>query len=104
MVRVGALAGAPPSSAARNLRFDPACTPFRTGVEIGPNMSRTSSPLFVVLTLTFGVALGIVLDRGHPFVAAQATPPAARPELSANTTTPAVAVADGQAKASSEEE
>jgi serine protease Do len=67
-------------------------------------MSRTSSPLFLGLTLTFGVALGIVLDRGHPFVAAQATTPAARPELSANTTTPAVAVADGQAKASSEEE
>jgi len=36
-------------------------------------MSRTSSPIVLFFTLTLGVFLGVVLDRGGHFVSAQAT-------------------------------
>jgi serine protease Do len=69
-------------------------------------MSRTSSPLLLFLSLTVGVVLGVVLDHGRPFIAAQATTPGARPgaELSASSATPVVAIPDGQAKASSDDD
>jgi len=66
-------------------------------------MSRTSSPLLLSLTLTVGVALGVVLDRGRPFVAAQVANPTARAELSGPASA-AVAIADSSAKSSSDED
>jgi len=67
-------------------------------------MSRSSSPLLLFLTLTIGVAVGLMVDRGRPFVAAQTAAPAARPDLSSATTPPAVAAADIPTRASSENE
>jgi serine protease Do len=66
-------------------------------------MSRTSSPLLLGLTLLTGVGLGVAIDRGGPFVAAQATipAPAAHPEPSAP---PVTAEGEGQPKASGEDE
>src|SRR5690242_2071733 len=67
-------------------------------------MARTSPPLLLGLTLMVGVAVGVALDRGGPFVAAQATTPAARPELSAPAAAPAAAPGrDLHARASSED-
>src|SRR3990170_4466677 len=37
------------------------------------DMARTRTPLVLLATLTFGVFLGVALDRGGPFVAAQVT-------------------------------
>src|SRR4051794_4540314 len=78
----------------------PACAPLLIRRGDWSKMSRTSSPLFLFLSLTMGVVLGVALDRGRPFVAAQAAKPAARPELSAPSTTTAVAGTDNPAKAS----
>src|SRR6185437_5548431 len=76
-----------------------------------PIMSRTSSTLLLTLTLLVGMALGVALDRGGPFVAAQASIPATSPEPSgpANTaaTAPATALSaarDTATKPGSEDE
>ena len=39
-------------------------------------MARTRTPLVLLATLTFGMFLGVVFERGGPFVAAQVTRPA----------------------------
>ncbi len=55
-------------------------------------MSRTASPVLLCLTLAIGLALGVALDRGGPYVAAQATTPALRIEPAAPVTQPTAAI------------
>jgi serine protease Do len=65
-------------------------------------MSRSSSPLLLLLTLTVGVALGLVLERGRPSIIAQTSRPAARSDLSSSAPAPDAAVAEKSAKAAGE--
>jgi serine protease Do len=65
-------------------------------------MSRPNSPLLVVGTLSAGVLLGILLDRGGPFVAAQATA-TARPSAAPAAASTAPPVNEFPAKASTDE-
>ena len=68
-------------------------------------MSRSRSPILLLAALTAGVTLGIVLDRGAPYLSAQATssprpaPPAAPPSANA----PAASGSSVPAKATSDE-
>ena len=61
-------------------------------------MSRSPSPLLLVATLTLGVAAGVALDRGGPYVSAQAT----RGNHTEPTATALVASREAPAKPSSE--
>jgi serine protease Do len=72
-------------------------------------MSRTAPPLLLGVTLAIGVALGVALERGGPFVAAQATAtgPGARaePAAAASTAPPVLAVpGDSQPKPGDEDD
>ncbi len=68
-------------------------------------MARTAPPLLLGLTLAIGVALGVALDRGGPFVAAQATGAAARGEPPVPTPAPVQAESrDSRPKPSTEDE
>src|SRR5262245_1651880 len=70
-------------------------------------MSRTVSSLLLGVVLLVGVILGVTLERGGSFVAAQVpvAAPGARAELSTPATPPATAIArETQGKASSEDD